>query len=89
MENLPSQECVVTKKAMSKDVCQSLSFDKLSGFTLQSGNSTLIKPTPGHIKKFSLDTFKEVQLASNAFQETKSLGQCGCDNFVMETHYRV
>ena len=67
MENLDSEECVISKKTMNADICNSLSFANLSSFTVDSGDGQLISPTPGNALKFSLDTYKQISLTSNQF----------------------
>jgi hypothetical protein len=67
MENLPVQECVVAKSPMTADVCKSLSFNNRSYLVLNDipDNGNDINPIPGTQRKFSLDTFKEIVLASS------------------------
>ena len=90
MENLPSDSCVVNKKVLDSNLCQRLSFKNLSYFEIGSGDGiTTVPPTLGNSLKFSLDTSKQVPLNGTDFLNSTFSGNCGCDNFVLETHYKV
>jgi hypothetical protein len=40
--------------------------------------------------KFSSDTKKQIPIEkNNEFLKVVSSGTCGCDNYVLETHYKV
>ena len=72
-------------------MCKSLSFSNIGYLTLQSGNGTdMITPSVGTELKFSSDTKKQIPLtASGDFQKATPVGTCGCDNYLMEAHYKV
>ena len=91
MENLETAECVSTKSIVNAAVCKSMGFSNVGYLTLQSGSgSEVVTPTVGTQLKFSSDTKKQIPIdKTTEFLKVVSSGNCGCDNYVLETHYKV
>ena len=85
MQNMDIDECVFTSRT-----CAEMDFESLGQLKIRSTgllNSTAITVIPDRQMKFDLDTAKEIKLPSNLNTFQKATGDC--DNFVMESHYKV
>ena len=100
MENLPSNHCVIDQAdVMTEELCTKLSAKTIVEMTIYAGNESKenkgseIKVTPGTQKKFDMDSFTEMSWGATApttFQDTVwDAASNSCDNFVLETHYKV
>lgn len=87
----------VSGTTIDQDVCTSLDIKQFGLYDIWTGvDEEYIRPVTRYIRKFSLDNYKEVELT----EEEKTEGfltaeyitdgqNCGCNNIVLETHYRV
>ena len=101
MQNAKEDTCVVAYAPVTAQTCSNVNYAQILRMLRGDASTTelVVKPTTGAMK-FDLNSFREVTLlpaeltkvSSQEFLEAKfaeSGGQCSCDNFVLEAHYKV
>ena len=95
MNNEEASSCVIKEvAAIGEAECTQASFGKFGKLEFASGDGeTVITPTVGAVRKFSVSTFREVDLDGQDeytadFMPSSFLNGV-CDNFVLEMHYKV
>ena len=97
MNNLETNSCVVKEvDKIDEKACDATSFNNFGQIEILSGDGiSIIKPTVGNVRKFSVLTFKEEDLTgndqyrNNFMDATYDDATDSCDNFVLEMHYKV
>ena len=97
MQNEETESCVLKDvQSITEEACKQVSFNNFGEIELRTGDgSTSIKAKVGEVRKFSVHTFKEVDLSgetqyTEGFMPSKfDAGTNTCDNFVLEMHYKV
>jgi len=68
-----------------------MDFQNIGLYTFESGDGkTVIASKIGKVKKFDMNTFKEVASSGTTPPATSfDSSGCSCDNYVAELHYKI
>ena len=66
MQNAAEETCVIAYKPINANTCASVDFKRIAMLKLKKGDgsNTAFTARPGTVRKFSLNTFKEVPLTA-------------------------
>ena len=92
MKNEENSSCVIRSvNQITEDVCNKVGIHHLGLIELNTGDGQVKQPEIGNVSKFEVENFTEVALTDDEKAEflKSTFVDEGCDNFILEMHYKI